>query len=379
MFEADLVISDSGLRRINAYEVEHIDYPRIFQCPACKAPLDLVKGHLRGNQFIDPTFRHRSEDREECNLRVSFDMSPLQQDTLDLLRIKQGQNRKRLEKVFLNLFKEFLIEQGGKPFCNARVVDYILKKSDYPNNLKRPLHLERQVKHNLEPGQSHSDPKLLIKAAVTVISANQSDQYVERDCAHKILQDLRDDPQVSDYFSNTQKKVLRYGRNELGEVVYWSGQREDISKDLELRLQAQCKTVIGILSYVRHGTSDIFRTKFLELALLGGAELPLLRKYFYTDEELKSDQRWFAGNLGFTRDVGCNIQGRRERDREVLREFSAEMLSEICEENSPRLRYAFAQLYSGVKSPESVFIQFILSKSVRAIQYFDWSILPYHY
>jgi uncharacterized C2H2 Zn-finger protein len=61
MFEADLVISEDSLKRINAYEVEHIDYPRIFQCPACKAPLDLVKGYQRGNQHVDPTFRHRSE------------------------------------------------------------------------------------------------------------------------------------------------------------------------------------------------------------------------------------------------------------------------------------------------------------------------------
>lgn len=264
MFEADLVINDSGLRRINAYEVEHIDYPRIFQCPACKAPLDLVKGHLRGNQHIDPTFRHRSEDKEECHLRVSFDIFSTQQDTLDLLRTKQGQNRKRLEKAFLDLFKEFLIEQGGKPFANMSVVDNILRKSDYPNNLETKLHLERHVKYNQKPGEAHLDPKLLIKAAVTVISARQADQYIERDCANKILQDLREDPHISDYFLNT-KKVLCYGRNEAGEVIFWHGIRENISKDLELRLQAQCKTIIGILRYIQHGTSGIFKTEFLEL------------------------------------------------------------------------------------------------------------------
>jgi hypothetical protein len=94
MEKAYLVISQTEIKLVNAYEVEHSDYSRIFQCCITSATLTLRQEYFRNGHLVRASFVHPEGDMSDCNLRVSFKISSSRKSLFGL--IGGGQSSKKL-------------------------------------------------------------------------------------------------------------------------------------------------------------------------------------------------------------------------------------------------------------------------------------------
>lgn len=351
MQKAYLVINESERKLVDADNVEHSDYSKIFQCPRCNATLTLREGYFRNSYWVSATFVHPEGDPSDCALRVTFNASSSSQPIFDL--IERGQSSKKLEQAFLKCFRYYKSERRSvlEKYLPGLAMSF----------MNDELHLKRQISYNVEPGKVYSDPALLIRASSSILKSGQYKQYIEREIG-KFEEWLKSSQQAIDYFSEREKQ--KGGNLSLDNIVKY-----------------HCRQLIGITKYIRQGASEDFRQEFLKIIIWGDQKLPVSVKNLWTNQELKkAEQRrkWLGEEREDWEDYTRKIEQKRKSQIELIKKFSTHSLKRICEE--PQfLRDSFLDFYQSGSSASSEFIGFVLSKTLESIKLYDWSALPNFY
>jgi uncharacterized C2H2 Zn-finger protein len=343
MQKAYLVINKSEKKLVDANDVEHSDYSKIFQCPRCNETLTLRKGYLRSGHWVNATFVHPEGDPRDCALRNSLDFSVSKQPVFDL--IERGQSSKKLERAFIDCFQYYIF---------GRMRPIIGKYSPiWAGN--QELHLKRKIKYNSEPGRVHSDPALFVRALSSILKSNQSQKYIESELL--ILEDwLRTNQEAIDFFRGKDETTI----------------------SVDTRIKQHCRQLVGIAKYIRQGASEAFRQDFISIVVWGGQDLPVPFKYIGTVKEQRDGDQ-ILRLLGKDRvDNEMEIEQKRKPQIELIRSFSVQHLKQVCEDPE-FLRDSFLEIYQADNLSDSNLIKFVLSKTLDSIKFYDWSALPSFY
>lgn len=346
MYEAYLVISETKKKLVNADEVDYSDYGRIFQCPRCYANLTLRKGYSRNNRFVRATFVHPEGDLSDCELRVSFNLDSFSQNVFNIL--EKGQSNKKLEKAFISCYDSFRLK------CNPSILENYTPGVSLLYNSK--LHLKRQIEYNEKPREVHPNPKLFVEAASVILNSFQCQKYFEQKI-QELEKELKLDVRLLEYIQKVKKSNIQ----------------------TEAFIKNHCKYLKGISRFISRGVSDECRQEFLRRIIWGDTKLPVSKKYLWTQQEKKIATETFKLFTKNFKDEEVEIKQRREPQVKNIQAFDTLLIKKISEKESQYLREAFLAFYQGGNTPQSEFIQFILSQTVESIEFYDWSILPDFY
>ncbi len=346
MQKAYLVINDSELKLIDANEVDHSDYSKIFQCPRCNETLTFRQGYFRSGHWVGPTFVHPEGDPRDCADRNSLNFSSSTQSVFDL--IAKGQSSKKLERAFINCFQYYKL---GK--MRPIIGKYFPLWAG-----NQELHLKRKIKYNSEPGRVHSDPSLFVRAFSATIKSGQSQRHIDNEIL-KFEDTLKASEEVADYLLKRK-----------------SQKEDDLSIDSFVKYH--CRQLRGITRYISQGASEAFRQELIGIIVWGDQDLPVPFDYLGTTKE-KRDSEKFLRLLGISKaDNIKGIEQKRKSQIELIRKFDVQSLQQICED--PKfLHDAFLEFYQDSNLSDSNLIKFALSKTLDAIKFYDWSALPSFY
>lgn len=348
MRKAYLIISESEKKLVDAEEVEYSDYPKIFQCPTCNATLTLRGGHSRNGHRISSTFVHPEGDISDCKERVAFDFPSSSQPVPDFELIKKGQSNKKLEQAFLRCLLHY---KSGQ--LSSTILGKYSPRIPMSISFLKKESLERKIKYNEKPTKVCSDPILLIRASSTILSSDQSQQYIEQEIG-KFEEWLETSQQADNYFSEREQE----GENQ----------------SVDISIKNHCRKLRGIIRYICRGTSKDFRQEFLKIIIWGDQKLPVPLKYLWSDQEMRNLENWGGSWKDNTRE----IEEKRKPQIELIKKFSTQDLQRICED--PHfLRDSFLAFYQNSSLPNSEFIEFVLSNTLESIKLYDWFVLPEFY
>ena len=224
---AYLVINESR-KLVEASEVNHSDYGKVFQCPHCNETLHFRKGHERRTSQIHPTFVHPEGDEEDCPARaVKTDSKG--SDVFET--IQRNQNSKKLEKAVLSCLQNYIIGRLGTilDFNGSHRIKVPNYKYVYGFQLFNPQYylpkkfIKKFVEFNSTPGEVHDEPALLLAVMTRAIRDKRSDLFIEGILSSSLKLLLEEDT----YSNIIAHKALVNGVSERAfhQTALWTGSR----------------------------------------------------------------------------------------------------------------------------------------------------------
>jgi len=351
MKQAYLIINQDEHKLVNADDVDHADYSRIFQCPQCRQTLTLRAGHYKGEVWISPTFVHPEGDPEDCKLRVSLSFqSRNYSDVFEIL--KRGQNSKKLEKAFINFLIACLEINRMSPYPIDFYIVYAEHNGIYVG-LKEEL--KRYIQYNKQPGRVHDYPEILLNACVALLSSPNNRKYFLNSVKTFQVQLL--DEQESQNSQTLFKKRSTGG-----------------SSSPEILIKQHCRLLNGILDFLCRGSSNTLREDFLDIAIFAD-----YKNLFVNPNQIsrQNSLSLFSG-VQISRKDEREFINIRENQITFLKRFNKQLLDRICSDPG-FVREIFRDFYEGHHSLPVELIEFVLSKTVLSLRKYDWATLPHFY
>ncbi|NMF61155.1 hypothetical protein [Pseudanabaena yagii] len=364
MQKAYLVVGKLGRQLIDAEEVNHSDFSKIFQCPECNATLHWRSSFIRDGHSVRASFIHPKGSIDDCSLRVDFGINSDSNNTSSEIYSK-GQKRGKLEISFLNLLHYY--QSRNIPSYEVEITKItsieIQDKLPAIQIFLKEESLRRQININSKIKMLHSDPFLLIQAAAKVLELQQACIYIE----NKIFEFekwLNNHPQSMSYVVlKEQENTKNISIKELIE-----------NSSVEDLIKYHCRRLIGIIRYIQT-SSDEMRRDFLAEIIWGDPLLPIPMKNLWDNMEIKILENWLGVQI---KDNSQEIKEKRLPHAVKISKFDANMLKQLCTDFG-FMSDSFAEINTDSKSPNIRFIKFILSKTWQSIRFCDWSTLPDFY
>lgn len=342
MEEAFLVTGISQ-ERVKAENCQHSDYGNIFQCIYCDGTLQLTESYWKQDSTkVKAYFSHMNGDPNCAGRVLSYDGSA--SSSLSSI-VPRGQSTQKLEKIILQCLHHYLSRQLSFYSLTSG------SSSKYSSNsiqiFVNEEHLKRQIQNN-RISSIHPDINLLLKTAVQVLQSDYSSKYLKS----KI--------------SNFEKSLKLDPMYLKGFVDYRNLHR--ISLDSTIKIY--CKMLDKLIKYFRYGSSEKFRTNFVEEIILGDIKLTFPADYLWNVSEIDILRNYFAISINCDED---SIKRQRNSERNKLSKFEVTLL-QVLYSDPKFLNQAFIDFYSNPssQSPEVRFIRFILSKFWKSIKFYDW-------
>lgn len=351
MKQAYLIINQNENKLVNADDVDHADYSRIFQCPQCSETLTLRAGHYKGEVWISPTFVHPEGDPGDCKLRVTLSFqSRSYSDVLDIL--KKGQNRKSLEKAFMDFLRTSLEVNRMSAHPIAFHIVYAEHNGLYVGTKDE---LKKYIQYNKQPGRVHGHPESFLNACVALLGSQYNQKYF-LDAVSAFQVQLLDEQESQDDQNAFEKRSS--GRD----------------SSTESQIKQHCRLLNGVLKFLCLGSSNDLRENFLDIAIFAD-----YKDLFFDSQHIRKENKLglFSG-INLPQDVKREFINRREERIVFMRRFDKQLLVEICS-NSVFVRESFQDFYNGSYSLSTELIEFVLSKAFLSIRKYDWASLPHYY
>jgi len=361
MQKAYLVIGNSGRQLIDAEEVNHSDFSKIFQCPECNATLHWRSSFVRDGYSVRPSFVHPKGNMDDCSLRVDFGINA-NADISSSGICQRGQARGKLEISFLKCLHYYQ---------SKKIIDYeiVSTNSESQNKVSaiqiflKEESLRKQIDINSKVKIVHSDPFLLIQSASKVLESSHSYVYLE----NKIL---RFEQWLSNNAHSMSYVVLREQEHNKNLSV------TDLIENTLVKylIKRHCKQLIGIIRYIQ-SSSDEMRRDFLAEVIWGDPKLPIPMKNIWSNNEAQFLEDWLGVKIN---DNSQEIKQQREPQVIKISRFSADTLRQLCED--PHfMDNSFLEMDTESKLSSVKFIKFVLSKTWQSVKFCDWSSLPEFY
>lgn len=342
MKQAYLILDKQPKSLVNAEDVNHSDYGKIFQCLECGATVTLRSGYYKGEVWISPAFVHPADSPLDCKLRIDFDIKPKSQNEIfDFL--KQGQSSQKLEKAFMYFLKQCLSNNK----LGLTVPYFILHSESNGLHIGSEEELKRYIQYNKFTNPVHHKPDLFVDACVSLLGCKYNQKYFFD--AIKSFQDnlLKDQKDLESYLNQTPKKKLS---------------PEQLAVE-------HCRSLEGIIRFLCLGSSDYLRKEFLELAIFAD-RINLFADPTYIYRETK------AGFFGLG-PIPKHKEADSLRRKRVafIRDFDHRLLKRV-QEDPEYVKEAFQNFYQDIKEPVTDLIEFVLTKTFLSIRKYDWQTLP---
>jgi hypothetical protein len=342
MKQAYLILDKQPKSLVNAEDVNHSDYGKIFQCPECGATVTLRSGYYKGEVWISPAFVHPADSAPDCKLRIDFYIRPRSEDEIFKF-LKQGQSSQKLEKAFMTFLKSCLDRQIGI------LVPYSILYSGYSEfHIGPEEELKRYIQYNKFANPVHREPDLFISACVCLLRCKYNQKYffdAIKGFQSKLLQDRQD---LERYLRQTPKMQLTPEELAIG----------------------HCRRLEGIIRFLCVGSSDEFRRDFLELAIFADRiNLFADPKFIY-----RNSKPSVFGQIP----KHSNADSLRRKRIAFVRSFDHRLLNQI-QEDPVYVQKAFQNFYQDIKEPVTDLIEFVLNKTFLSIRKYDWQTISYYY
>ncbi|ELS31443.1 MULTISPECIES: hypothetical protein [Pseudanabaena] len=352
MKKAFLIIDNSHRVLIDAEDVKHSDFSKIFQCPECNATLHWRSGFTRNGSLVNPAFIHPNGNLDDCSLRVDFYINSKKELSI-LDNSSRGQKRKKLEASFLQCLHHYQSNNISEIYSFEHYLYSLNLKNNY--NLLAAIiflneeSLHRQISVNSRINKVHPDPFLLIQAASKVIELSQSYRYIK-------------------------SKIIDFEKQLLSQPCYMDYvifKNEQTNKNISVQdlIKTHSQELEGIFKYIQSSSYEMKRD-FLAEIIWGDLQLPLNIDSIWNPVEISAIRECFGLNI--LEDIQ-KIKLRRETGIRNISCFSVDMLKELCKD--PLLSNKSFSDNSFFHS----FIEFILLKIWDSIKFYDWSSLPEFY
>lgn len=342
MEEAFLVTGISQ-ERVKAENCQHSDYANIFQCIYCNGTLQLTESYWKQDSTkVKAYFSHMNGDPNCAGRVLSYDGSA--SSSLSSI-VPRGQSTQKLEKIVLQCLHHYLSRQLS--FYSLTSISSSKYSSNSIQIFVNEEHLKRQIQKN-RISSIHPDINLLLKTA---------SQVLQSDCCSKYLKS-----KILDF-----EKQLRLNPIYLNDFIEYQKLR-NISIDLIVK--EYCKMLDRLIKYFQSGSSEKFRTNFVEEIILGDTKLTFPVDYLWKASEIDILRNYFSISINCDED---SIKRQRNPERNKLSKFEVTLL-QLLYSDSKFLNQAFIDFYSNPSSlsPEVRFIRFILSKFWKSIKFYDW-------
>lgn len=344
MEEAFLVTGISR-ERVKAENCQHSDYGNIFQCIYCDGTLQLTESYWKQDSTkVKAYFSHMNGDPNCAGRVLSYDSSA--SSSLSSI-VPRGQSTQKLEKIILQCLHHYLSRQLS--FYSLTSVSLSKYSSNSIQIFVNEEHLRRQILSNrISTIPIHPNINLLLKTA---------SQVLQSDCCSKYLKS-----KILDF-----EEQLRLNPIYLNDFIEYHKLR-NISIDLIVK--GYCKMLDRLIKYFQSGSSEKFRTNFVEEIILGDTKLTFPVDYLWKVSEIDILRNYFSISINCDED---SIKRQRSSERNKLSKFEVTLL-QLLYSDPKFLNQAFINFYSNHSSPspEVRFIRFILSKFWKSIKFYDW-------
>lgn len=352
MKSAYIVINEARVE-VQASEVDHADYKKIFQCPECHASLTLRQGHYRGYSWVGSSFVHPADAPSNCSRRVDFGI--VTEDSGEIDFTAKGQSAKKLGKSLMTCLMYHRtghissIDSGLPQLSFGGFQDVYIKRQIAYNKGLADANDKRGLRYSVHPKietQIYPDIDLLIAAAYELLKSPQSQRFFE-ERIKEFRTELRANQDVCKFFQAKYSDVA-----------------------VEDSIDQHCDQLQGISMFLSQGCQKQTRLDFLDWILFADPRLPISLSFFkdYSREEDKAKLK----------QIFAEVHSQRQNHLYLLNQFSIESLQSITE-NFSILKERFHNFYQGIESPSSDFMYFILTTAFESIEFIDWSWLPYFY
>ena len=343
MKQAYLILDKQPKSLVNAEDVNHSDYSKIFQCPECGATVTLRSGYYKGEVWISPAFVHPADSAPDCKLRIDFDIKPKSKNEIFEF-LKQGQSSQKLEKAFMY----FLTQCLSNNKLGLTVPYFILHSESNSLHIGPEEELKRYIQYNKFTNPAHPKPDLFIGACVRLLGCKYNQKYffdAIKGFQSKLLQDRQD---LERYLRQTPKMQLTPEELAIG----------------------HCRRLEGIIRFLCVGSSDEFRRDFLELAIFADRiNLFADPKFIYRNRKTS-----IFGEIP----KHSNADSLRRKRIAFIRSFDYRLLKQV-QEDPVYVQQAFQSFYQDNQEPVTDLIEFVLSKTFLLIRNYDWQTLSYYY
>lgn len=352
MKKAFLIIDNLHRVLIDAEDVKHSDFSKIFQCPECNATLHWRSGFTRNGNLVSPAFIHPNGNLDDCSLRVDFYINSKKELSI-LDSSSRGQKRKKLEASFIQCLHHYQSKNISEIYSFEHYLHFLNLRNNY--NLAAPImflneeSLNRQIGVNSMTNKVYSDPFLLIQTASKILELSQSYRYIKS----KII-DL--------------EKQLLSQPSYMNHVIF---KNEQTNKNISVQdlVKTHCQEIEGIFKYIQSSSYEMKRD-FLAEIIWGDSQSPLNVDSIWNPVEISTIRESFGLNI---LEDSQKIKLRRETGIKNISCFSVDTLKELCKD--PLLsKKSFSD-----NSFFHPFIEFILLKIWNSIKFYDWSSLPEFY
>ena len=352
MKSAYVVINEARVE-VQASEVSHADYKKIFQCPECHASLTLRQGHYRGYSWVGPSFVHPADAPPNCSRRVDFGIVTGDVGEIDFTA--KGQSAKKLGKALMTCLMYHRtghissINSEFPQLSFGGFQDVYIKRQIAYNKGLADANDKRGLRYSIHPQtetQIYPDIDLLIAAAYEVLKSPQSQRFFE-----ERIKDFRTELKAN-------QDVCKFFQAKYSDVA------------VEDSIERHCDQLQGISMFLSQGCQKPTRLDFLNWILFADPRLPISLSFFkdYSNPDDK----------GKLKRILTEVNKQRQNHLNLLSQFSIDNLQSIVG-NSKTLKEHFQDFYQSIESSLSQFIYLILITTFEAIEFIDWSWLPYFY
>jgi hypothetical protein len=342
---------------VSADEVDAGHFPGRFQCPSCACILAHQKSYTDGRNYnVRALFKHPKGQNIDCKERnnIIFTDDPINFDPLlDTFIDSEKQNRKKLEKAFINFLNDHIIG-FRKDILHEFTNKFYPKNKDYINKI---------ITYNETPGRVHKNPDLIIKTTISILESEHSIRFFNEEI-DKFEVSILGKEKIRKYFNVRQEKN--------------SG-----SLPIDTLIKLHCKRLKNITQYLSSGSSKDFKEKLLKTVLWADSSLPVCDGYLLTKIECENKNRILRKNTKFFVLEPVLDQKRTERIK-LIQTFDTQILNEIL--GSLEIRNnSFIEIHKqkGLKNAQltknSNFIKYVLSQVLDAIKFYDWFFISWWY
>ena len=352
MKSAYVVINEARVE-VQASEVSHADYKKIFECPECHAVLTFRQGHYRGYSWVGPSFVHGADAPQACSRRVDFGI--VVNDAGEINFTAKGQSAKKLGKALMTCLTYHRtghissIDSEFPYLSFGGFQDIYIKRQITYNKGLVDINDKRGLRYSIHPKaetQIYPDIDLLIAAADEVLNSPQSQRF----------------------FTEQIKEFRKEVSANQAVCTFLQAKYSDVA--VEDSIERHCDQLQGISMFLSQGCPKKTRQDFLDWILFADPRLPISLSFFkdYSHEK----------DTGKIRRIFTEVNNQRQDRLDLFSQFKVEALHLIVREPSilqpsPQDSQQTMGLYL------HNFMHFILTTTFEAIEFIDWSWLPYFY
>jgi hypothetical protein len=349
---------------VDACDVVHSDFSKIFQCPYCKQSLYLREGYYREGNRVNPAFVHSEGDPRDCRERAKYNREHISHDVFSIIKLGQGQSNKKLEKAFFDCLQNSF--QGS---TNAKI--YGSKRAFSQAQIKK------QIDFNSRPYQVSEEPELFIEVLSKIIK--------NRKCGSFLM------GSVSDFklFLTSKKSKLTY-------LI----EKSDIEQiEVDILINQHCAHLLKILQYLCFGSSETLRKNVLRFSIwcdyinlpVSPVKIETIAEKRARRLELKDKAKQSNGNelirfhynsekyyLSKEEEEEAKINEKREPRIREIQQFTPEILLSTNNDES-MINTFFAEFYEQKETIGSDLIRFVLTRLIKVFKVVNWWNLPIFY